>query len=170
MSFHKDATIYGRLHPTIFMVLDGLGQTSPLSRYDHLFIRLLLKSSEPCQSLLVFFSVKPGFFQFEHILSGCRYQSARDEEEPVPDGLDRILYLLLAQHFFLKEVHKIVGEHQKLKPSIVSGITMGNHLVQAKTVDALFDEVFTTGPLIVKLPDLLGFFIAIGQDDLERAE
>ena len=166
MSFHKDATIYWRLHPTVFTVLNGLEQTSPLSPYTHLFFRLVLRSSEPCQSLFVFFSVKPSLFQFEYILSGCRYQSARDEKESVPDGLDRILYVLLAQHFFLKEVHKIVSKHQKFKPGIVAGITMGNHLIQTKTIDALFDEVFTTGPLIVKSPDLLGFFIAIGQDDL----
>jgi hypothetical protein len=165
MLSHKEATIYGRLHPAVFMVLDGLGQTSLLSLHDYLFFGLV-KSSDPRQSLLVFFSVKPGPFQFEHMLSGSQYQSAGNEKELVPDVLNRILYLLLVQHFFFKDVHKVVGEHQKLKPGIVPSITMGNHLIQSKTIDALFDEVFTTGPLIVKSPDLIGFLVAIGQDDL----
>lgn len=64
----------------------------------------------------------PGSFQFEHPSLRGSYESARDQEQSVPYGLNRLLYLSLMQHIFLKEVHEVVGEHQKLEPATVFSI------------------------------------------------
>jgi hypothetical protein len=61
----------------------------------------------------------------------------------------------LIQNFFIKEVHQIVGKHQKLKPSIVATAVVRDYLVQPKTVYPFLDKVFTTGLFITISPNFL---------------
>jgi hypothetical protein len=67
----------------------------------------------------------------------------------------------LIQHFFLEEIHEIVGEHQELKPSVVPSVAVRNHLIQAKAIYPLFDEVLATGPFVIIPPDMGRFFFAM---------
>lgn len=140
-------------------------QTPPLGLV-HLSFFLGLRLTESCQRRLIFFPIKPSLFQLEHTTSGCGNQFAGDHEDSVSNGLDRILCLLLIQHLFFKEIHEIVGEHQEFEPGIVSGVAVGDHLIQAKTINPFFDEVFATGPFVIIPPDLRWFFIAVGQNHL----
>jgi hypothetical protein len=166
MSFYNDSPIYRRFYPAIFLGLTGFGQTSPLSGYHYLLMKVVLRLAEPYHRLLIFFSIDPCLFQLEHIVSGFSYQSARDKEDSVSYDLDGILYFLLVQYLFLEEVHKIVGEHQELKPGIVAGVAVRDHLIQSKAIYPFFDEVFTTGPFVVIPPDIHRLFFTVGHDHL----
>ena len=88
--------------------------TSPLKSFNPLFMIILLSSSNPCQHRLIFSSVKPCSLQFENQSSTTAHQFAMDKKEPFSYSLYHVLYLLLIQYFFLKEIHKIIGKHQKL--------------------------------------------------------
>lgn len=166
MSFHNQATIYRLVLPEIFAGLPGFGQSCALSAYRHLLMRAVLILAEPRQCLLIFFPIDPGLLQFHNALSGSRYQPARDKEEPVSYDLNRVLYLLLIQHLFFKEVHEIVGQHQEFKPGIVAGVAVRDHLIQTKTVYAFFDEVLAAGPFVIIPPDLPSLFFTVGHDHL----
>ena len=152
-----------------------LGQTYPLSLSTESYL-FLFRSSESSKRLFVFISIAPSGLQLEHPLSGRMSQPAcavatagrlsRYQKEPVPDGGNHGLGLVLIQNLFLEKIHEIVSQHQQLKPRAITRITVGNHLVQTKTVNTFLDEVLTAGPLIVKTPNPLGTFPAVCYDHL----
>lgn len=165
-SFCKDTPKYRRRSPAALLVFNDSGQTTPLGAGHPLLLSVRFRSTEPCQRLLIIVAIKLGLFQLEYVLSSSRYQPAWDEEEPVPYNLDRVLCFLLVQHLFLKEIHKVISKHQDLKPGIVSSIAVRDHLIQAKAVDPLFDEIFTAGPFVIIPPDIRSFFFTVGKDYL----
>ena len=122
----------------------------------------ILRVSGSGQRLHVFNSIHPRPLQFQYPSSGRENQFARDKEYSVSYGLSHLLYLFLVQCLFLKKVHQIIGKHQDLKPGIVPSIIMRDHLIQPKAVYSLFDEVFTTCPLIIISPNIRCFFITAG--------
>jgi hypothetical protein len=89
--------------------------TSPLKSFNPLFMIIPLIESvmgNPCQHLLIFSSVKPCPLQFEDQSSTTAHQFAMDKKESFSYSLYHVL--LWIQYFFLKEIHKIIGKHQKL--------------------------------------------------------
>ena len=132
ISFYKGAVIYSRFIFDFSGVFNDCRQSSPLRSGDHLFFSVGFRSTEPRQRLLILFAIKPCFLQFEYMSSPSGYQSARDEEKPVPYNLDGVFYFLLFQYLSLKEIHKVVGKHQELKLGIVPGIAMRDNLIQTK--------------------------------------
>ena len=71
------------------------------------------------------------------------------------DGSCHLLFLLISQSCLLEPVHEVIGQHDQLKIESGSCPAPANTLVQPKSIDAFFDEILTTGTLIIKMPDFL---------------
>lgn len=126
--------------------------TSPLTSLNPLSLIIPLASGNPCKGILILTSIKPCPLKSQNPLPSLIYQSPRYKKEPLPYTLYHILYLILTQYFFFKEVHKVIGKHQKLKPCRVTSIAVGYHLIQSKAIYSLFYKILYICPLIVKSP------------------
>ena len=110
--------------------------------------------------------VIPALLQLQDPFSPCPNQTPRDQENHLPNRLHHGLDFLPVQNLFLKKIHQIVPQHQQLKIGVIPPIRMRDDLIQTQSINPLFDKILTTGPLIVKMPDLFGNQRTIGDNDL----
>ena len=148
MSIFNKITTYRKRYTLVNGTRIDRGHTGLPKTYKIPNMLTTLSFREPSRSLLVFVSIRPRSFQFQNPLPGGGYQSAWNKEYSISYSLGHVLYLLLIQSLFLKKVHQIIGQHQKLKPDIVPSIAVRDYLIQSKAVYAFFDEVFTAGSLV----------------------
>src|SRR5271157_156056 len=124
-------------------------------------------SNHSGKRFLKLLSVMPALLQLQDPFSPCcPNQTPRDQENHLPNRLHHGLDFLPVQNLFLKEIHQIVPQHQQLKIGVIPPIRMRDDLIQTQSINPLFDKIFTTGSLIVKMPDLFTNQRTIGDNDL----
>lgn len=131
--FHDDYLIDHRSDTSILIVMPNSELAYILSVY-YLLILLELWSTDLCQRLLILLLISPVICQLKNPTSVGKDHFVRDEKQSVPYCLDHVLYILLIQYVFLKEIHEAIGVHQRLKPSAVSSVTFKDNLIQTKTI------------------------------------
>jgi hypothetical protein len=98
--------------------------------------------------------VMPALLQFKHPISPRPNQTPWDQKKHLPNRLHHRLDFLAVQNLFLKDIHQIVPQHQQFEIGVIPPIRMGDNLIQTQSINPFFDKILTTGPLIVKMPDL----------------
>jgi hypothetical protein len=143
MAFHKDVAVYRRIHPAAALIFSDTGRPTQMDSVHHLLLSVGFRSTE-------LLPIKPGLFQFEYMLPSSRCQSAWDEENSSPYSQYPIILLVLIQYFLLKGIHKTVGKHQQLKPSIVGSVAVRDSLNLSKGVEAVLWTILTVGDSFVR--------------------
>ncbi len=91
-------------------------------------------------------------------------QDSRDLEKQPPHPSHRKPLIPWGGQFFLKGQKAIVGHHLQKQIRPVGQEIARGEMVNTKAVFHLFDVVFRGAPLIVKMPNILGFPVQVGHD------
>jgi len=125
---------------------------------------LTLNHSGEC--FLKLLPIIPALLQLQDPFSSCPNQTPWDQKKHLPNRLHHGLDFLPVQNLFLKEIHQIVPQHQQLKIGVIPPIRMRDDLIHTQSINPFFDKILTTGPLIVKMPDLFPNQRTISDNDL----